>query len=104
MPDTLIILSDMKFNRCGTKTNHGAMKQKYKEAGYEVPKIVYWNVNGRKENNPVKYDAEGVCMISGFSPAILSTVLTGKDFDPMSAMNDAVLKSRYDVAELASSL
>lgn len=99
MPETLVVISDMEFDACtGGKTNFGAIKKSYENAGYKMPQIVFWNVNGRAGNNPVKYNADGACMVSGFSPAILQTVLTGEDFDPMKIMFDTVGKSRYDVA------
>lgn len=101
MPETLIVVSDMEFNECsGGKTNFGAIRQKYEAAGYVLPKVVFWNVNGRAGNNPVKFDAEGTCMVSGYSPAILTSVLSGEDFDPMSMMFDTVGKERYAVADL----
>lgn len=102
MPSTLIIVSDMEFNSCTNShtTNFGALKQQYNDAGYVIPKIVFWNANGRAGNNPVKFDAMGTCMVSGYSPAILNTVLTGKDFDPMSILFDTVGKDRYAVADL----
>lgn len=101
MPDTLIIVSDMQFDACGGgRTNFGAMKAQYKERGYTLPKVVFWNVNGKAGNNPVKFDADGTCMVSGYSPAILTSVLNGEDFDPMSMMLDAVGKERYAIADL----
>jgi len=65
-----------------------------------MPNIVWWNVNGRMGNNPVKYDAERTCMISGYSPAVLTTVLSGEPLDPMKAMFDIVGKERYGIADL----
>lgn len=101
MPSTLIIISDMQFDQCGGgKTNFGAMKAQYDNRGYDLPKVVFWNVNGKAENNPVKFDADGTCMVSGYSPAILTSVLSGEKFDPMSMMMDTVGKERYAVADL----
>lgn len=102
MPDTLLIISDMEFDACTSRysqaqTNFDGIKEKYEAAGYTLPKIVFWNVNGRAGNNPVKYNEQGTAMVSGFSPAILDTVLTGKEFDPMTALYDAVMKERYDI-------
>ena len=91
----------MQFDACtGNKTNFGELKARYNSAGYKIPKIVFWNVNGKSGNSPVKFDAEGTCMVSGYSPAILTSVLSGEDFDPMSMMFDTVGKDRYSVADL----
>ncbi len=100
MPTTVVVISDMEFDACVDNTNYSGIKQQYKAAGYKVPNIVFWNVNARLGNNPVKHDTAGTCMVSGYSPSILTAVLTGNDFDPMSIMMDTVGKERYAVAEL----
>ena len=104
MPETIIILSDMEFNICVSngknKTNFGGFKDQYENAGYKLPQIVFWNLNARADNNPVKYDENGTCMVSGYSPAILESILTGESFDPMKVMFKTVGKERYDVASL----
>ena len=99
MPETIVVISDMEFNRCANKTNFGGIKTQYANAGYKMPKLVFWNAHGRADNNPVKHDEDGTAMVSGFSPAILSAVLTDKEFDPMSTMLDVVMNPRYDIAE-----
>lgn len=103
MPETIIIISDMEFNQCvrngDSITNYGGIKRQYADAGYNLPQIVFWNVNGRAGNNPVKHDAAGTAMVSGYSPSILQSVLTGKDFDPTGVMFETVMKPRYDVAD-----
>lgn len=109
MPSTLVIVSDMEFDRCegygSNKTNLGGIKDKYKKAGYKMPNIVFWNVVGRAGNNQAKHNADGVALVSGFSPAILGSIFSGKEdtfeINPMDVMLDAIMKERYDVAELA---
>lgn len=103
MPETIVVISDMEMNACTGnsfgKTVFGMIKTQYKEAGYSLPKLVFWNVNGRAGNNPVKHDEHGTAMVSGYSPSILTSVLTGEDFDPMTILLDTVLKERYDCAD-----
>ena len=99
MPAVLLILSDMQFDSCA-KFDHSAMEMiehKYEQAGYKVPVIVFWNLNG-SDNKPVSFDKKGVAMVSGFSPAIMKAVLAA-DFDdisPESIVRDAVGIPRYD--------
>lgn len=99
MPAVLLILSDMQFDQCA-KFDHSAMEMiehKYESAGYKVPVIVFWNLNGQ-DNKPVSFDKKGVAMVSGFSPAIMKAVLAA-DFDdisPESIVRDAVGIPRYD--------
>jgi len=98
MPQMLLILSDMQFNQCVTHddTALGMIKRKYSEAGYEAPAIVFWNINA-KDNVPVKHDKSGVALVSGFSPAIVKSVLsTDMDqFTPEGIMLKTVMVDRY---------
>lgn len=102
IPEMLLILSDMQFDSC-TRFNDSAqkmIKRKYEAAGYEVPKIVFWNLSMYGgDNTPVRYDDKGVCHVSGFSPAIMKAVLSVKeleDFTPYNVMCKTLLSERYD--------
>jgi hypothetical protein len=100
MPKILLILSDMQFNQCIKNPESSAnkmIKDSYKNAGYEVPKIVFWNLNSH-DNVPAKYNKEGVALVSGFSPSILKAILAGNEdkFTPKSVMLDTIMKDRYN--------
>ena len=100
MPEVLLIMSDMQFDQCA-KFDDSAMKmmaRKFETAGYELPKIVFWNLNA-KDNVPVKYDTRGVALVSGFSPAIMVAVLGGdtEKFTPESIMLKALMVDRYAI-------
>jgi len=102
MPGTLLILSDMQFNACCRydDTAQQMIRRKYKEAGYDVPKIVYWNLNAGygSDNNPVRFDENGTAYVSGFSPSIAKAVLTNdmEDYTPYNIMLKTIMDSRYD--------
>jgi hypothetical protein len=98
MPKILLILSDMQFDSC-TSHDDSAMEmieRKYAESGYEVPKIIFWNLNS-KDNAPVKFDKSGTALVSGFSPSIVKAVLAGdmEDFTPEAIMNKTIMNERY---------
>jgi len=102
MPEMLLILSDMQFDSC-TRFDDSAqemIKRKYAEAGYTVPKIVFWNLSPYGNNNtPVRFDDKGVCHVSGFSPAIMKSVLSVEDledFTPFNIMVKTLMNERYD--------
>lgn len=100
MPEMLLIFSDMQFNQC-TKYDDSAMEmieRKYKNAGYEVPKIVFWNLNAN-DNVPVSFDKHGTALVSGFSPAIMKALFAGniESFTPEYIMRQAVCIPRYDI-------
>jgi len=99
MPEILLIMSDMQFNQCANFDDSAMqmIERKYEQAGYQVPKIVFWNLNAR-DNVPVKFDKSGVALVSGFSPAILKAVLAAdmEEFTPAAIMCKAVCVPRYD--------
>jgi hypothetical protein len=98
MPQTLIIFSDMQFDHC-VKHDDSAMQmiaRKYEQAGYNIPQVVFWNLNASYGNMPVKYDASGTALVSGFSPSLMTSILAGKDFSPEKIMLETVMKDRYN--------
>lgn len=100
MPGIMLILSDMQFDSCVTY-DHSAMemiKHKYSDAGYEMPNVVFWNLNS-SDNVPVKYDQRGAALVSGFSPSIMKSVLAADmdDFTPQGIMLTTILNDRYSV-------
>jgi hypothetical protein len=102
MPETVIIFSDMQFNAC-VRNDDSAMEMiehKFADAGYTAPKVVFWNLNAGS-NVPVKFDKSGAALVSGFSPAVASAILSGDmdNFTPEAIMLKAVMQSRYDFAE-----
>lgn len=98
MPQTVLILSDMQFNAC-VKYDDSAIqmiRRKYEAAGYQVPNVVFWNLNASYGNAPVAFNEQGVALVSGFSPAVMKAILSGKEFTPEAMMREAVMNSRYD--------
>ena len=101
MPETLVIFSDMQFDSC-VKHDDSAIQmieRKYKDAGYELPKVVFWNLNAAYGNTPVKFDKSGTALVSGFSPAVAKGILSGSmdDFTPEAIMLKTVMVDRYAI-------
>jgi hypothetical protein len=99
MPEVLLILSDMQFDSC-TRYDDSAMQmieRKFTDSGYKVPKIVFWNLNAN-DNVPVKFDKRDTALVSGFSPAIMKSVLAAdlEQFTPESIMMKAIMSDRYN--------
>jgi hypothetical protein len=102
MPGTIVIFSDMQFD-AGVSHDDSAIEmiaRKYEVAGYTIPKVVFWNLNASYGNAPVKFNKAGVALVSGFSPAIAQSILSGNldDFSPEAIMLKTVMKDRYDLA------
>jgi hypothetical protein len=99
MPNVLYIISDMQFDvacRDNDKTNFEVIKQKYEQSGYEMPKLVFWNVNATPEKGvPVKKDERGTYLVSGCSPVILKYLLGGISVTPYESMLEVLNNERY---------
>lgn len=98
MPQKLIIVSDMQFDRCcrsNKRTNFEQIQKLYRKAGYEMPQLVFWNVNAIGGNVPITMHDTGTCLVSGCSPSILKSILTDKVVTPVDTMNDTVYSDRY---------
>ena len=92
----------MQFNQC-VKHDDSAMEmiaRKYEAAGYALPKVVFWNLNASYGNTPVSFDKSGTALVSGFSPALATSVLSNdlEDFTPEAIMLKTVMKDRYALA------
>ena len=105
MPNKILILSDMEFNAAvssgwgrSTEWNPTAqqmIEKMYTEAGYKVPQIVYWNIQSRNGGVPVAFDKKGTALVSGFSPAIMTSLLGGDIESPQQIMDKTILSERY---------
>lgn len=92
------IISDMQFNVC----TRGAsvhifkdMEKRYKEAGYDLPNLVFWNVNAFASNTPFTMNEVGVQLVSGFSPSIFKQLLDSYGKTPYDLMLDVINSERY---------
>ena len=97
MPKSVLIISDMEFDYGCTSfasTLFDDLAIKYKQAGYQLPKLVFWNVNSRTNTIPMVVNDLGVILVSGFSVNILDLVMSGK-VSPYEALLDKLNEDRY---------
>ena len=97
MPAKLYIISDMEFDSCvenSSVTNFENAKASYAAAGYKLPDLVFWNVDGRHEQQPVKENDRDVALVSGCSPRIFSMVMDG-ELNPYAFMLSVIDTERY---------
>ena len=97
MPAKLYIISDMEFDTCvknSSMTNFENAKTSYAATGYKLPDLVFWNVDSRHEQQPVKENDRGVALVSGNSPRIFSMVMDG-ELNPYAFMLSVIDTERY---------
>lgn len=95
MPKAMLILSDMQFDHIGPKSIGEDIKQSFKDAGYMVPKLIYWNLRGHCNGVPISSAlSEDSVEYSGFTPRGIETVLGSRT--EIDLMLDTINKDRYD--------
>ena len=99
MPKNVIVISDMQINAGSywsenkVLTEMEKIRQHWKMFGFEMPHLVYWNVQA---SNATILDAgPNVSYVSGCSPVIFESILTGKR--GIDLMYDKLNSPRYEV-------
>ena len=101
MPQAIVIVSDMQINcvngvdRDNNMTFYDVMKKRYNDAGYEMPQVVFWNVNAKNATFHASKSARGVSMVSGFSPNVFKQVMENIGTTPYELMMAVVNSERY---------
>lgn len=109
MPTKILILSDMEFDAATAShtgwygnrvsdwnpTAQQMISQMYADAGYAMPQIVYWNIQSRGNNIPVSFNETGTALVSGFSPAIMTSLIKGEIVSPEQIMDLTIMSERY---------
>ena len=97
LPSTLYIISDMEFDSCAagaSLSNFEYAAKLFRQAGYRLPNVVFWNVSSRNQQQPVTMNEQGVALVSGCSPRIFSMVMEGS-LDPFTFMLSVIDTERY---------
>ncbi len=104
LPENIIVISDMEFDsgtgyygRSNTKTLMENIREKWARRGYRMPHLIYWNVQARQNNIPEDIGCGLVSYVSGMSPSIFETILSGKTGYDM--MMDKLNSARYEVIQ-----
>ena len=113
LPQNIIVISDMEFDRARGHYDYGwgvisddARRESIQKAntlmegiaktwaaeGYQVPHLIFWNVDARQNNIPM-LDGGRVSFVSGFSPSIFQSLMTGKTGYDL--MMEVLNKERY---------
>lgn len=103
LPQNIIVISDMEFDTArgyyarsnNPKTLMENIREKWANAGYRMPHLIYWNVDARQNNIPEDIGCGLISYVSGMSPSIFETIMSGKTgYDLMMEKLDS---ARYSV-------
>jgi hypothetical protein len=94
LPQNIVIISDMEFDQArgqrtynwqtgryetakDTDTLMEGIARKWRNAGYNMPHLIFWNVDARQNNIPMIGNGR-ISYVSGMSPTIFETIMSGK--------------------------
>lgn len=114
MPENILIISDMEFDAASRGGSYNwrtgkyegsygftqaqadtvmeGIARKWAAAGYKMPHLIYWNVDARQNNIPMIGNGP-ISYVSGFSPSIFQSIITGKTGYDL--MMECLNKERY---------
>lgn len=110
----VVIVSDMEFDEArgasswywsgrreleSQDTLFAKIGKTWSEAGYELPKIVFWNVASRTGAVPMQENKNGLLLVSGFSQSILDMLSEGGTM--IDIIRKKLMVPRYDVVSKA---
>lgn len=98
----ILVISDMEFNSSSATGDFSRnsdklmniIEKRWNAAGYQLPKLSYWNVCGRTLTIPKIENKSGLALVSGFSPAVIQQVLSIYK-NPYDALCEILLSDRY---------
>lgn len=97
MPKSIIVVSDMEIDACGDRewTFYEEMAKRFLDKGYEIPNVVFWNVNSRHDVFHADQDRRGVQLCSGQSVTVFRQVLACVGSTPVEMMEKVIGSERY---------
>ena len=98
MVKQVFIFSDMQFNQANDRsdrwtTAYERIREKFKKAGYEMPRLIFWNLAGGRAGwdsdagdddtapKPVSAAEEGTALVSGYSQGQMKIFLDNGGFE-----------------------
>jgi hypothetical protein len=76
------------------------IKEKYQSFGYEMPKLVFWNLAAGRISKPVTMEDQNTVLVSGYSQYMLKVFLNRGNFeDEINVAGTEVEDGRVDVTE-----
>ena len=106
LPKALVIISDLEIDYWdgGSLTFTEEMRKRFADAGYEMPKLVYWNVDSRKDTFLASKNDTNTILVSGQSASTFKNLVKGIDLSAFEIMVQTLNDPRYDCVVVPSQL
>ena len=104
MVQSIIVISDMEIDACGNRewSFYDKMRDEYRRAGYEIPNVIFWNVNSRHDVFHADSRRKGVQLCSGQSAAVFQQMLSCIGMTPLEAMQQVINSERYEAIRISA--
>ena len=99
MIKSLVVISDMEIDYCGDDdwTFYDRMRKLYSDNGYEIPNVIFWNVNSRSDVFHADSLRKGVQLVSGQSASTFKNLVGCIGMTPVEMMLKVINSGRYDL-------
>lgn len=106
LPKALVIISDLEIDywEGSSLTFTEEMRKRFADAGYEMPKLVYWNVDSRKDTFLASKNDPNAILVSGQSASTFKNLIRGIDLSAFEIMVQTLNDPRYDCVVVPSQL
>ena len=104
MVKSIIVISDMEIDCCNNKdwAFYDQMYSLYRHYGYNIPNVIFWNVNSRHDIFHADSKRKGVQLCSGQSAAVFKQMLSCVGLTPLEAMKQVICSERYDAISISA--
>jgi hypothetical protein len=117
---SLLFLTDGQFDQQVIYSNHESqqtfiqrIEKAFNDKGYNLPRSIFWNLNGMYPGFPATSSMKGVQMVSGYSQTLMKQVFIGDykyeimkdgsmkvDIDPWTTFHKAITCKTFDMVSI----
>jgi hypothetical protein len=116
LPKQILIISDMEFDEATQPDYYygsvltqrpfsprlfNSIQKQYEAQGYQMPRLIFWNVCGRTDTIPMIKNGRGLCFLSGFSQNAMKVAAHQDKKDPYESLIQILDSPRYEKVERA---
>jgi hypothetical protein len=105
MAKQVFVFSDMQFDAAqhGNErwtSSFDRIKKKYADAGYELPRLIFWNLASHSADKPVTMDDVNTALVSGYSQGMLRTFLESGTFEDEEELVEEAVEGEDGMTEV----
>ncbi|KAF1838559.1 hypothetical protein BDW02DRAFT_564925 [Decorospora gaudefroyi] len=105
MVKQIFVFSDMQFDQAQREedrwtTSYERIKTKYTDAGYEMPRLIFWNLAAHSTDKPTTMDDMDTALVSGYSQGMLKAFLESGAFEEEEELVEEEVEGEHGMTEV----